>query len=387
MDTPLVSVLMSSYNSSQFLGPAIESILRQTYDPWELIVVDDGSTDESWEIIGQFAARDARIKALRSKENLGASAALNLALQEARGEYITRQDSDDLALPERLEKQVAFLNEHPEVGAVGCNVIYINADSHETGVSDFPLTDDVIQSTLLDRMCFCGPTVMAKRACFQQAGFYFVDDLKTAEDYDLCLRLAEVTRLANIEEPLYRYRQHAGSVSLSKRQFQLVNKARSLEQAIQRRFGANSESELYQIVARDYLRAAVVGCASGEMQNSRVCLGKALSYRPDILSVFDLEELILRYMPKISMMAALDYLRTLFEEMLPRNSRLRRLKSKLIAQVYIESAFAREEMGAANMDQKDLIWRGVRYNPAWLFNRGVVSILVKSLVRRESISG
>lgn len=384
MDTyPIVSVLLSSYNNSQYLSPAIESILKQTYDLWELIIVDDGSSDESWDIIGQYAARDARIKALRSKENLGASAALNLALQVAKGEYITRQDSDDLALPERLEKQLDFLNEHPEIGAVGCNVIYINADGNETGVSEFPLTDDMIQPTLVDRMCFCGPTVMARRACFQQAGFYFVDDLKTAEDYDLCLRLAEVTRLANIEEPLYFYRQHTGSVSISKRQFQLINKARSLEQAIQRRFGANSESELYQIVARDYLRAAVVGCAGGDLQSSRVCLSKALHYHSNILNAFDLEEIILRYLPKFSIKASLDYLRNLFEEVLPRHPSLKHLKSKLMAQVYIESAFAREKMGASNMDQKDLIWRGVRYNPAWLFNRGVVSILVKSLFRGE----
>jgi len=386
MDTPLISVLMSSYNSSRYLGAAIESIIAQTDGRWELIITDDGSTDESWEIICQYAERDARIKVLRSQDNRGASAALNLALQEAKGEYITRQDSDDCSLPERLEKQAAFLNEHADIGAVGCNVIYVNADGTETGVSDFPLTDDVIQPTLLDKMCFCGPTVMARRSCFQEAGFYFVDDLKTAEDYDLCLRLAEVSHLANIEAPLYRYRQHAGSVSFSKRQFQLVNKARSLEQAIQRRFGADSNSELYQIVARDYLRAAVVGCASGELQKSRDSLSRALHYRPNILSASDLEGLILRYMPKYSINAALDYLRNLFEDVFPRNLHLRRLSAKLMAQVYIESAFAQETKNTYDVDQKDLIWRGIRYNPAWLFNRGVVSILVKSLFHRGDVS-
>ncbi len=242
-----------------------------------------------------------------------------------------------------------------------------------------------IQETLPDAMCFCGPTVLIRRDCFEQAGYFFVDELASSEDYDICLRLSEVTSLANLERPLYSYRQHAGSVSTSKRQRQLINKAKALEQAAHRRYGPNPPQKFTNLIARDYLRAAVLGCNDDDLDHSREALEMALRYSPGLLDSASLEptlaEVIRRSMPKEDLNFSLAYLECLFRDLFPKNSRLRQIEHHLVAELYIAEAFAQAQNSPSKNYDVHLVWKGIRYDPGWLANKGVLSLLVKQFVR------
>jgi glycosyltransferase involved in cell wall biosynthesis len=381
MNRAKVSVLMCVFNSSQFLCLAVDSVLGQTYENIELIIIDDSSTDDSWEIACSYADLDPRIKTIHSPANEGASAALNRGLRIAGGDYITRHDSDDVMLPERLVEQVLYLQNHHEIGAVGTNVIFIDPDGNEIGQSSFPLTNPEIQEALPDYMCFCGPTLLINREAFVKAGYYFVEEYRTAQDYDLCLRLSEVTQMANLPQPLYQYRQHSESVSVAKRHQQLYFKVRSLEQAANRRFGHNPPSQYIDYIARDFLRSAILGCFSNELTSSKRCLEIALRYRPNLLSSEtlqpSLEEIIKRYLPEQPLQARVAMVKRLFQDVLPQQEHLDRLRSRLIAELYIVEAFASYRNPERRAIAPELLRKGVQHDPRWLTNRGVVSILMR----------
>jgi glycosyltransferase involved in cell wall biosynthesis len=383
-----VSVLMCVFNTGDYLCQAIDSVLGQTYPNIELILIDDASSDDSWQIMCEYSAHHPLITAVHNPVNQGMSAALNKGLKMASGDYITRQDSDDVMLPQRLAEQVAYLQQFPEVGAVGTNVTYIDTQGKEIGVSSFPSTNDAIQEALPDRMCFCGPTILVRKESFRQAGFFYPLN-NSAEDYDLCLRLAEVTQMANLEQPLYLYCQRPDSFSNSNRHHQMFGKVRSLEQATQRRFGVHPPPEYIDYIARDYLRTAILGFFSDEISSGKKCLELALRYRPELLRSKTLqpplEEIIKRYLPDLPLKDRLALVESLFQELLPQKKHLARLKSRLVAELYIVEAFDRFQMSHTPAFEPELVWMGVRHDPRWLTNRGIVSILVKqSVFRRKS---
>jgi glycosyltransferase involved in cell wall biosynthesis len=208
---------MSAYNAEQYLTRSIESILHQTFADFEFLIIDDGSQDRSKEIIEAF--RDPRIR-LISRENKGLTASLNEGIQEAKGEYIARQDADDASLPERLEREVAFLDSRPEVGMVGTNYIIIDEEGKRLDQSRvFTHPDDLALAELLSNQ-FGHGSVMMRRSVLDQAGPY---DPKVGivEDYDLFCRISRVSKLANLKEPLYRWRRTGGGVTLSNQKLQI----------------------------------------------------------------------------------------------------------------------------------------------------------------------
>ncbi len=216
---PLVSVVMSVYNGGAFVGDAIESILRQTLSDFELIVVDDASTDDSSAVLAGF--RDSRLRVLKNGRNMGLARSLNRAITSALGAYIARQDADDLSLPNRLELEAEFLRRHSEVGLVGSPAIVINEAGADTGVWGVPCADIDIKWTLL----FCNPfvhtSVMFRRTAVESAGAYSEDSrCAYTEDYDLWLRLAVTSELANLQAPLVQWRDRTGSVSSRNQQEQ-----------------------------------------------------------------------------------------------------------------------------------------------------------------------
>jgi len=375
-----VSVLMCVFNTGDFLCQSIDSVLGQTHQNIELIMIDDASTDDSWQIICNYSEHTPRIKTVRNPINQGMSAALNKGLELSCGDYITRQDSDDLMLPERLAEQIAYLRSNPDYGAVGSNVRYIDQQDRDLGVSSYPVTNNLIQKILPDMMCFCGPTILIRGEYFRRAGFYYAPH-NAAEDYELCLRLAEVGKMANIEQPLYLYRQRPDSFSNLHRHYQMYSKVRSLEQATHRRFGLHPPSEFIDLIARDYLRAAILGWFSNETASSKKCLELALRYRRDLLNSPSLQpplgEIIQRYLPEQPIEDSIGVVERLFQGLLPKETHLERLKVRLLAQFYIEEAFARAQVSPTRTFDLDLILKGIRYNPAWLRNRGILSILLK----------
>jgi len=235
---PKVTVLMSVYNGEGYLREAIDSVLSQTYSDFEFLIIDDGSTDGSVDIIRSYL--DPRIRLIENEKNIGLTRSLNKGLKLSRGEYIARMDGDDIALPERLEKQVHFLNEHVNVGLVGGSDITINGVGDEIGFRKKLTNNGALKQGLLagDNQ-FCHPSSMFRKECIEKVGPYR-EEFKMAQDYDLWLRIAEEFELANIEEALCKHRIIPDSISTSKQSQQEAYHRLAHSLALQRRiFGVD----------------------------------------------------------------------------------------------------------------------------------------------------
>ena len=213
-----VSVLMPVYNGARYLALAIESILNQTYPYFQLIVIDDGSTDETESILEQF--KDPRILTLK-QDHQGLIAALNKGLAAASGQYIARMDSDDISLPSRFASQVQFLDAHPDVGIVGTACHIIDGGGRLQHVQRWPSSDVHIRWALLLTSPFAHPTVMCRRDLLFDHHLAYDEAYTSAEDYDLWTRLLEHTHGANLDEPLLQYRTHGAGVTSRDRELQL----------------------------------------------------------------------------------------------------------------------------------------------------------------------
>ncbi|HWA86496.1 MAG TPA: glycosyltransferase [Opitutus sp.] len=207
---PEVSVLLPVRDAVAFLPESVGSIRRQTLTAWELVAVDDGSSDGSGEWLRRAATEDQRIRVI-AQEGRGLVAALNCAAAEAHGVFLARMDADDVARPMRLARQVEFLKTHPAVGVVGSAVRRIGAAS---GIWRRPGDDAALRAELLFRTPFVHPTVMLRRELWETAaeGGYR-EDFRAAEDIDLWERLAPHTAFGNLDEPLLDYRVHAAQVT------------------------------------------------------------------------------------------------------------------------------------------------------------------------------
>lgn len=237
-DVPKVSVIMSVYNGEPFVRQAVESILGQTFTDFEFLVVDDGSTDGTPDYLAGI--KDPRLVVIRNDKNIGLTPSLNRAIRLARGEYLARQDADDVSLPERLEKEVAYLDAHPTVGLVGTRVEWIDEQGHHLDRPAFPTQYDnaAVQQQLLGNCCFSHGSVMFRRQALQEAGGGYNEAWNESQDWELWLRMTEGWDGANLEEPLYRYRWHNAMASVQNRgeQARLGPLARDL--ALQRRLKA-----------------------------------------------------------------------------------------------------------------------------------------------------
>ena len=196
-------------------------MLSQSLQSLELIVVDDGSTDRSGAIAQEFVKRDARVRVLRP-EHRGLGAALNAGIAAAAAPYVARMDCDDVSLPWRLEKQVRYLDAHPECVAVGSAVEIIDQEGAHVGWRTFAESHEGIAAAMMIGVSpFAHPTVVARRGALLAAGCYD-GSLYPSEDLDLWIRLSHVGRLANLGEALLQYRRHADAVSVQHRQEQLT---------------------------------------------------------------------------------------------------------------------------------------------------------------------
>ena len=209
---PRVSVAMSVYNNAPFLPQAIESILGQTFADFEFLIVDDGSTDGSGAIIDGYAARDGRVRPIH-QANAGLVVSLNRLLREARAPLVARMDGDDVSLPLRFERQVAFLDAHPDHGVVGTWSPTIDEAGHRLEhVENHPATNAEFLAKLGDGPPLCHPSVMMRRDLVLEAGGYRAA-FRHCEDYDLWLRLSERTKICSVPEELLLYRYSATQVS------------------------------------------------------------------------------------------------------------------------------------------------------------------------------
>jgi glycosyltransferase involved in cell wall biosynthesis len=205
-----VSVILPVYNSERFVAETIESVLAQTFREFELIAIDDGSTDRSREILDSFATRDPRVRVV-GRTNRGLVATLNEGLSLARGEYVARIDADDLCDPRRFELQVNAFADDPGLVAVGSSAAVIDEEGHPLGEYATPLTHEEIETFhLRGDSAIHHPAVMFRTDAVRRLGGY--RELVPCEDFDLWLRLGEVGRLVNLPEQLITKRLFAGSI-------------------------------------------------------------------------------------------------------------------------------------------------------------------------------
>lgn len=209
MSAPLVSVIMPAHNAAPFIGDAIRSVLAQTHRDLELLIVDDASTDGTGGVIAVFD--DARLRRFHSKVPLNAAGARNLALAEARGEFIAFLDADDIAARDRIARQLAVLHAHPEAGIVASLITPIDAHSHRCGPGFVKRRDSAeIPPTLLFENCIALSSVTARCAVLKP----FRPALTPAEDYAMWAQLAHETQFVILPQRLTAYRTHAGGVSV-----------------------------------------------------------------------------------------------------------------------------------------------------------------------------
>ena len=245
-----VSIIMGIYNCADTLEEAVESILQQTYDDWELIMCDDGSMDSTYEIATRFSRQYENIIAFQNEKNMGLNYTLNKCLEKAKGEYIARMDGDDISLPRRLEKEVAFLDQHKEYAIVSTNMIYFdeNGEWGKSNMLEFPQKEDLVRATP-----FCHAPCMVRREAYEKIKGYSVDKkLLRVEDYHLWFKMySEGYRGYNLKEALYKMRDDRNATQRRKYKYR-INEA-YVKWLIMTQFKLSTSSLIY------VLRPLIVG--------------------------------------------------------------------------------------------------------------------------------
>ena len=235
---------MGIYNCADTLEEAIESILKQTYEDWELIMCDDGSQDDTYEIAMQFSKQYENICTFQNEKNMGLNYTLNKCLKKANGEYIARMDGDDISLPTRLEKEVAFLDSHKEYAIVSTNMIYFDGQGErgESNMLAFPEKVDLIKGTP-----FCHAPCMVRKEAYEKVKGYSVEKkLLRVEDYHLWFKMYLAGYKGyNLQEALYKMRDDRNAIQRRKFKYR-INEA-YVKRLIMQKFGLPIRNILYII--------------------------------------------------------------------------------------------------------------------------------------------
>ena len=236
---PKISVIMPVYNAEKYLNEAIDSILNQTFGDFELIIINDGSTDSSVEIIKNY--NDSRIRFIDNKTNEIYMKRLNEGIELAHGEYIARMDADDISLPQRFEKQVEFLDKNPDIGIVGTFWKSFGAEECVVELPQFPAE---VQVFSIFHSPFGHPSVMFRKSFFDKYGLRYDENCPYAEDYDLWTKALNYFGGANIGEVLLNYRVHENAVSVAKAQIQRDMHRRTIKRILTELDVVTSDEEI-----------------------------------------------------------------------------------------------------------------------------------------------
>ena len=201
---PEISVVMATYNSCDTLSTAINSIISQSFIDWELIIVDDGSSDESMELLLEYQAKDSRISIIKNKKNMGLPYCLNLAIEQSKCDFIARMDDDDISYPERLKTQLSYMYENEYVDVLGCSAKMVNHERSIVKIVNMPRHHEDCLRYLPKSTPFIHPSVMIRRRFFEKNGVYNAS-LKKAQDYELRARGAQNSCYENLQAELIEY--------------------------------------------------------------------------------------------------------------------------------------------------------------------------------------
>lgn len=205
-----ISVVMPAYNAEKYIGQAIESILNQTYSNFEFIIINDGSNDKTKEVILSY--KDDRIIYLENERNFGIVVTLNKGLEKANGEYIARMDADDIAEPNRFEKQIKYLDKNIEIGVLGSGICTFR-ENIESKKRLFTTNADQLKAELIFNSCIAHPTVMIRKKILGKYNLKYDLNYAGAEDYCLWWEIAKVSKIATLPDILLNYRMHESQVT------------------------------------------------------------------------------------------------------------------------------------------------------------------------------
>ncbi len=213
--SPKVSVVMCVWNGEKYLRECIDSILNQSFQDFEFIIVNDGSTDGTAEILQTYAVQDPRVRILENPQNMGIGFSRNKGNAAARGDFIAIMDADDWSDPSRFVKQVNFLDENPEIYILGSSYVKQNLGESKSRLfqkSDLP---NLVRWELVFSCAIGNPSVMMRRKLFSEEGFSYLEGIE-AEDFELFTRVVQKHKLSNLPEPLHNYRWHDANLSVVK---------------------------------------------------------------------------------------------------------------------------------------------------------------------------
>lgn len=223
-----VSVVMPTFNSARFISDAIDSILSQTFQDFEFIIVDDGSTDGTARLLSEYAQIDKRIKVISNEKNKGIVFALNRGLQACRGDYIVRMDADDIAIKNRIEKQVAAMDADKDICALGGSLSYIDALGNDLGI----IRHCELNKLILTKTPLLHPTVIIRHSSLIQNGLYYQEKYRFAEDYFLWLQLSRIGKISAINDVVLQYRLNNQATKIKKLKSSILATLRVKKDAI-----------------------------------------------------------------------------------------------------------------------------------------------------------
>lgn len=264
---PAVSVLIGTHNHARYLDRTMQSVLTQTFIDLEIIVIDDGSTDDTAERLARWQQRDRRV-VVESKPQGGLSSALNRGLSRVRGEFTARLDSDDIALPDRLAKQVAYLRSHADVGMLGGCMTLMAADERKLRSAHYLLEPAAIRSAMYRASAIASPTSMIRTALARRIGGWR-SAFDYAEDYDFALRMLEVSDIVNLPDVVTYYRVHAAQVTSA---YAVLQRGRAEAARISARYRLAGKpdpfADLPQVTAQDIGAIAIDDGERASLRNA-----------------------------------------------------------------------------------------------------------------------
>ena len=283
---PIVSAVIPTYNRAVLLPLAIQSALDQTFKDIEIIIVDDGSTDNTEEVVRDFVLRDNRVKYFRHEKNRGGATARNTGISSSNGDFIAFLDSDDLWFPQKIEKQIAILNKYENINIVYSNIVKIDAKHNIIGMGfsrDMFPNGYIFNKVLLRKAaCFYLQTLLVRKVCFDRTN-YFDIEFKKAHDRDMILRLAKNHHMYGIAEPLTKFKQHEDTQRLTHMPTEVIEfyNLKVIEKLF-KTYGKDLDTKLKKhLISNHYLR---FGLGHLRKENNIIASRKnfksAISYKP-----------------------------------------------------------------------------------------------------------
>ena len=388
--SPAVSVVLAVYNGGVFLKEALDSIFTQTFTDFELVVVDDASTDGTAAILSEYD--DARLMCVRNRENVGQTRSLNRGLRLARGVLIARHDADDVSHPDRLRRQVEAMESRPQLVLLGTAYERIDREGRVLDVVRPPTKNAALQERLEEGNIFCHGSVMMRREPLEAVGGYN-NYFSVTQDYDLWLRLAERGMIGNLPDTLYRFRFDGESVSRQKRDLQLAYRRLAWELAQRRRAGQR-EGPLPDDVLLAYppeperlfgdaRRSAYLFYAAGQREAAAEMIAEA--QEAETISQAAWGEWTWSRARELARLRrnvgeGVKFIAWVFEQ-LPDEWK-QDLVQKTTARFFADQAFQAHQEGQRR-DVARYAWQAVAHDWRWLRNKGLWSIAWRSLVEVE----